>query len=238
MTDPRIASLHPRASHRRTLRTAREILAAGLVSADRVEAIEAVAERYAVAITPILADLIDPEDPADPIGRQFIPDPREMTARPNERVDPIGDEVHSPVKGIVHRYPDRVLFTPILHCPVYCRFCFRREKVGGDEAVLSEGDVAAALAYIGSHERIWEVVITGGDPLMLPASRLSSLLRRLAAIPHLQVIRIHSRIPVSDPGRIDDALLAALDVDKAIWIAVHCNHPRELGSEAADACGA
>ncbi|MDR3437994.1 lysine-2,3-aminomutase-like protein [Telmatospirillum sp.] len=237
MTQTRVSSLHPRATRRRTLRSAGEIAAAGLVSPDRVEEIAAVAQRYAVAITPTLADLIDPMDPADPIARQFVPDGRELDAQPAERADPIGDDTHAPLKGIVHRYPDRLLLTPILHCPVYCRFCFRRERVGGEDAVLGDADLAAAIDYIRNHEEIWEVVITGGDPLMLPAARLSRILRELDAIAHVKVVRIHSRIPISDPDRIDDALLAALDIETTLWLAVHCNHPRELAEPAVAALG-
>jgi lysine 2,3-aminomutase len=218
------------------LRTAGEIAAAGLVPAERVADIEAVAARYAVAVTPTLVDLIDPTDPADPIARQFIPDSRELTSRPAERADPIGDDIHAPVKGIVHRYPDRVLLTPILHCPLYCRFCFRRERVGGEEALLADAELAAALDYIASHEQIWEVVITGGDPLMLSPARLRSLIERLDAIAHVRVIRLHSRVPIGDPDRIGPALVEALDVETAVWIAIHCNHPRELGAAAVAAC--
>jgi lysine 2,3-aminomutase len=154
-----------------------------------------------------------------------------------ERPDPIGDAVHAPVKGVVHRYPDRVLLTPLLQCPVYCRFCFRRERVGGNDGALTDAELATALDYIRHHRQIWEVVITGGDPLMLPASRIASLVAALDAIPHVQVIRFHSRVPVGDPGRIDGSLLAALETSKAaVWVAIHCNHPRELSTAAADAC--
>ncbi len=223
--------------HRRTLRRSADLAAAGLVAPDKLAEIDAVAARYAVAVTPVLAELMEPADPADPLVRQFVPDIRELDGASGELADPIGDHVHSPVKGIVHRYPDRVLLTPILHCPVYCRFCFRRERVGGDEAVLGEAELEAALAYIASHPEIWEVVITGGDPLMLPATRLCALVAALNAIPHVAVIRLHSRVPISDPERIGPALLDALaSADKAVWLAVHCNHPRELGPAAREAC--
>src|SRR5579862_2613099 len=119
--------------NKRTLRSGEDFAAAGLSDAATVDR---VAERYAVALTPLLADLIDRADPADPIARQFVPDLRELDISPIERADPIGDHAFSPVKGIVHRYPDRLLFTPLLHCPVYCRFCFRRERVGGAEKIL------------------------------------------------------------------------------------------------------
>ncbi|OIR10122.1 L-lysine 2,3-aminomutase [mine drainage metagenome] len=217
---------------RRTLRSPAALAGAGLIRPETVESLAAVAERFSVAVTPLLADLMDPADPNDPIARQFLPDLRELEATPEDHPDPIGDQRFSPVKGIVHRYPDRVLLTPILHCPVYCRFCFRREKVGGGEAVLGEADLRAALDYIRAHDAVWEVVITGGDPLMLPPARLAALLAALDAIPHVAVIRLHSRVPISDPARIDDALLAALDTGKALWLAVHCNHARELTAAA------
>jgi lysine 2,3-aminomutase len=184
-------------------------------------------------MTPLLADLVDRADPQDPIARQFVPDLRELDTAEIERADPIGDHAFSPVKGIVHRYPDRLLLTPLLHCPVYCRFCFRRERVGGAEKALDEAEMAAALDYIRAHPEVWEVVITGGDPLMLPPPRLAAMMRALDAIPHVQVVRLHSRIPVADPARISGEMIEALQLERAtIWLAVHCNHARELSPPA------
>ncbi len=222
----------PASPPRRTLRSPAALAEAGLIPPETVAALDRVAARFSVAVTPLLADLMDPADPADPIARQFLPDARELEDAPEDHPDPIGDQRFSPVKGIVHRYPDRVLLTPLRHCPVYCRFCFRRETVGGGEAVLSEAELAAALDYIRAHESVWEVVITGGDPLMLPPARLAGLMAALEAIPHVAVIRLHSRVPISDPARIDTALLAALATEKALWLAVHCNHARELTAAA------
>ncbi len=221
---------------RRTLRKAAELADAGLIPAESVAAIGRVAARYAVAITPALLDLVDPADPADPIARQFVPDARELETRPEERADPIGDLARSPLPGIVHRYPDRVLLTPLLHCPFYCRFCFRRERVGGAEGALDARQLEAALDYIRRHEEIWEVIVTGGDPFMLPPKRLSAVVRALDAIPHLAVIRFHSRVPIGDPARVSRELVAALAAEKAVWVAVHCNHPRELAPAAIAAC--
>src|SRR3954465_5869548 len=153
---------------RKTLRNAADLSSAGLISPERVEDLKRVAARYAVAITPAMADLIQTSDPKDPIARQFIPDAAELDVRPGEHADPIGDHAHSPVEGIVHRYPDRVLLKLVHVCAVYCRFCFRREMVGpGRETALSQRTYQKALDYIGSHGDIWEVILTGGDPLML-----------------------------------------------------------------------
>ncbi len=224
---------------RSTLRQGADFIAAGLVTAPIAAVIDRVSERYAVAVTPILAGLIDPADPEDPIARQFIPDGRELIPGAHDLEDPIGDDAHSPVRGIVHRYPDRVLLTPLLQCPVYCRFCFRRERVGGAEKGLDETEMTAALDYILAHHEIWEVVITGGDPLMLPPARLSALLAALEAIPHVQIIRLHSRIPLADPTRIDAAMITALSLQRAaVWLAVHSNHAREFSPPAIAACQA
>jgi lysine 2,3-aminomutase len=218
-----------------TLRSVGALVEAGLVPPGEAEALEAVAARYTVALTPEVAGLIERVDPDDPIARQFVPSVAELRGTAAERADPIGDQDHSPVKGIVHRYPDRVLLQPILICPVYCRFCFRREVVGHG-AALDAAELEAALDYIRAHPAIFEVILTGGDPLMLSARRLRAILRALAAIPHVQVIRIHSRVPVADPGRVTPALVRALRLAKPLYLAVHCNHPRELSAPARAAC--
>jgi lysine 2,3-aminomutase len=216
----------------RTLRSIEELDAAGLV-AER-DGLDAVAERYAVALTPTLAGLIDRDNPADPIALQFVPDARELETRPEERADPIGDDAHSPVPGIVHRYPDRVLLKLVGVCAVYCRFCFRREMVGpGAEASLSDEALERALSYIAGRPEIWEVVLTGGDPFMVAPRRLEALMRHLAAIPHVKIVRFHTRVPVAAPERVTGALVAALKADGVTtFVAVHANHARELGPEA------
>src|SRR5262249_549003 len=156
---------------------------------------EKVAARYAVAVTPDMATLIDVDDPNDPIARQFIPTAAELASEPSERDDPIGDHAHSPVAGIVHRYPDRVLFKLVHVCAVYCRFCFRREMVGpGKDTALSHAAYARALGYIREHSQIWEVILTGGDPLMLSPRRLADIMADLAAIDHVKIVRIHTRV--------------------------------------------
>ncbi|MFK4486921.1 lysine-2,3-aminomutase-like protein [Bradyrhizobium sp. USDA 336] len=222
----------------RTLREPAELVAEGLAPASALPALERVAARYAVAITPDLVGLIDATDPDDPIARQFVPVSAELEAQPGENADPIGDHPHSPVAGIVHRYPDRVLFKLVHVCAVYCRFCFRREMVGpGKENALSESAYSAAIDYIRSHDEIWEVILTGGDPLMLSPRRMSEIMADLAAIDHVKIIRLHTRVPVAEPARVSAEMVAALKVaGAATWVAVHANHARELTGAARDAC--
>lgn len=203
---------------------------------NRVAALDKVAGRYAVAVTPAMAELIDPADPDDPIARQFLPSEAELEQQPEERSDPIGDERHSPMKGVVHRYSDRVLLKPTLICPVYCRFCFRREMVGpGAGQMLTADELDAALSYIAKHPEIWEVIITGGDPLMLSPRRLEHITKHLAAIDHVKVLRWHSRVPVADPARITAALVQAIGGGKTAYVVLHVNHPRELAPLAVSA---
>jgi len=218
----------------KTLKTPADLAAAGLISEVDVEAIAAVSLRYATAIPAPLAQLIARE--GDAIARQFVPDARELNVAPEERTDPIGDHSHSPVKGIVHRYPDRVLLMPTLTCAVYCRFCFRREIVGG-EGALSPVEMAGALAYIAVTPTIWEVILTGGDPLVLSPRRVGEIIAALDAIPHVKVIRIHTRVPVAVPERIDAELIAALKrTGKAVFIGIHCNHAAELTDDVVAGC--
>ena len=214
----------------RSLRTIDDLAAAGFVAEGDKAALAPVAARYAVAITPAMAALIDRNDPDDPMARQFVPDARELVHLPEEREDPIGDHAHSPVEGIVHRYPDRVLLKAVHICPVYCRFCFRREMVGPEGlGTLAPEAMDRAFAYIAAHPEIWEVILTGGDPLVLSARRLKEMMGRLAAIPHVKIVRVHSRVPVVEPERIDAGLVEALLASKkTVTVAVHANHPREL----------
>jgi lysine 2,3-aminomutase len=221
-----------------TLREPTELVARGLAAVADLSDLEKVAARYAVAVTPDMAALIDPDDPDDPIARQYIPSAEELAREPNENADPIGDHAHSPVSGIVHRYPDRVLFKLVHVCAVYCRFCFRREMVGpGKGTALSQGAYENALAYIRAHPEIWEVILTGGDPLMLSPRRLTEIMADIATIDHIRIIRIHTRVPVADPARISPEMVAALKVRGATtWVALHANHARELTDKARAAC--
>lgn len=205
------------------------LINAGLVQPANRDALQKVAERYAVSVTPAVAALIDSADPADPIARQFIPDAAELLTLPQELADPIGDEAHSPVEGVVHRYPDRALLKIVHACPVYCRFCFRREMVGPGGDALSGAKLDAAIAYLASRPEIWEVILTGGDPFILSARRIADIATRLAAIPNIKVVRWHTRVPVVDPARITADYARALRIPgKASYIAIHANHPREF----------
>ena len=219
----------------RTLRSPQDLARAGLVAETALPALEAVAARYATAITPAMAALITPDDPADPIALQYIPDAAELISAPHELEDPTADAPFTPVKGVVHRYPDRALLKPLLACPVYCRFCFRREKVGPDGGLLTEAELHEALAWFEGNTAIREVILTGGDPLMLSARRLGEILGRLAGLAHIETLRIHTRVPVADPGRITAALLGAMRQAKPVFIAVHANHAREFTPDAARA---
>src|ERR1700726_4313490 len=212
-----------------------DFVPAGLVEPGRLRKIRRVAEQFAVAVTEDVAELIDPADDRDPIAAQFVPREAELAWAAEERADPIGDERWSPVPGIVHRYPDRVLLKPTLLCPVYCRFCFRREVVGKRPAMLDGAALERAFDYIRQRPEIWEVIVTGGDPFLLSARRIAPIVRALDQIPHLAVIRFHTRVPIVDPRRIGPALVGALAAQKAVYVVVHTNHPRELTAPAREA---
>jgi lysine 2,3-aminomutase len=221
----------------RTLRSAEDLANAGLISAERLPALERVAAQYAVAITPAMAQLIEAEH--DPIARQFVPSEAELDLRPGESGDPIGDFAHQPVEGVVHRYPDRVLLKLNHACAVYCRFCFRREMVGPEGLrPLSPEALVAALAYIAERPDIWEVIVTGGDPFILSPRRLRETMAGLAKIDHVKIVRFHTRVPAVAPEMITDELVATLKASgKTVYVALHANHARELTPAARAACG-
>lgn len=215
-------------SSAKTLKTPAQLAAAGLIAREAVASLERVALRYAVAITPEMVELIDRGDAGDPIARQFVPDVRELEQRAEERADPIGDMEHEAVPGVVHRYPDRVLLKLTHVCPVYCRFCFRREMVGPGGEALTGKALDTAIDYIRRDGRIFEVIMTGGDPLMQAPRRIAEVTRRLSEIAHVRVLRWHSRVPVVDPERVTPELVAALKCERAVYVGIHTNHPREL----------
>ena len=197
------------------------------------DALAEVAARYAVAITPAVEALIDADDPADPIAAQFVPSERELITSADELSDPIGDDAHSPVKGVVHRYDDRCLLKLVHVCPVYCRFCFRREMVGPNgDGTLNADEIDAAIAYIESQPKIWEVIFSGGDPFLLSARRAREITQRLTTIEHVKVLRWHTRVPAVDPLRVTPDLVEAIRADGvATYVVLHVNHARELTRE-------
>ena len=222
---------------RRTLRDAAALAAAGLVPPEAVAGLDQVAARYAIAITPAMAALIDAGDAADPIAAQYVPRAEELVTAPHELLDPTADAPFTPVPGVVHRYPDRALLKPLLACPVYCRFCFRREVVGPDGGLLTEAELDNALAWFERTPQVREAILTGGDPLMLSPRRLGAVIERLARIPHLEILRVHTRVPVADPGRVTEALAGAMTTEKPLYLCLHANHAREFTPHAAVALG-
>ena len=218
----------------KTLRE-QDLVPAGLVEASRLGEIRRVAGEFAVALTADVAALIDPANSADPIAAQFVPNGAELEIARDERTDPIGDAHWSPIPGIVHRYPDRVLLKPTLLCPVYCRFCFRREVVGKRPVMLDQSALAGAFDYIRRRPEIWEIIVTGGDPFVLAPRRLAEIVHTLDRISHVAVIRFHTRVPIVDPSRVKPALVRALAAEKAVYVVVHANHPRELTQAAKEA---
>lgn len=219
------------------LRRPQEFQKAGLITDSEITALTAVTQEFAAAITPTMVDAIDSSAAEhDPIHRQFVPSTAERSHQPEERSDPIGDFAHQPVPGIVHRHRDRCLLQPVSVCPVYCRFCFRREQLGHAPAGLSREQLQRAFDYIRAQPALWEVILTGGDPLILKPQQLAHIITELNAIPHLGIIRIHTRVPVVDPERIDAEMLAVLAASKKpIYLVLHTNHANEITPAAQDA---
>lgn len=180
-------------------------------------------------ITPYYLSLMERDNPADPLRRMVVPDARELRISSGESADPIGDAGRfQPVPGVTHRHSDRALIYPAMHCAGYCRYCFRRRRVDAHAQPWRPGVERRALAYIGAHSEIKEVIVTGGEPLMLPDEQLLALLRRLRRIPHVRLVRLHTRMPAFNPFRITRRLAAGLAALQPLWVVVHFNHAREI----------
>ncbi len=216
------------------LNTVAELSAVLTLTPDEIAGIEH--HRFRVDITPYFASLLDPNDPNCPLRRQVIPTVRELNAVEGEQRDSLAEEAHSPVPGLVHRYPDRVLMLVTTQCASYCRYCTRSRIVGDPSAQFSRTDYDAQLNYLERTPTVRDVLLSGGDPLVLPPTVLENLLRRLRAIPHIEIIRIGTRVPVFLPQRIDDALVGMLRQFHPLWMNIHFNHAREMASEVAAAC--
>jgi lysine 2,3-aminomutase len=217
------------------LTSADELARAVMLSHDERAGLAASAELFRVGITPYYASLMDPGHASCPIRMQAIPRVQEADVRAEELRDPLGEDTHNPAPSIVHKYPDRVLFLVVDRCGIYCRHCNRRRLVGGDEPP-STADLEAGLAYIAATKRIRDVLLSGGDPLLLSTRRLDYLLGRLRAIPHVETIRIGTRLPVVCPMRIDAELTSALRKHHPLFINTHFNHVKELTPEARAGC--
>lgn len=213
---------------KKTTRNYSDLKQAGLSEGISPDQLDAVARQFSIAITPDIIEIARFSDPTGRVAKQFVPDPRELIIAPDEVTDPIGDEPHSPLPGIIHRYPDRVLLNVLHSCPVYCRYCFRRERVGVKGQALSVVQLKAAFDYITETPQIEEVILSGGDPLLLADKRLASIMSELEKIPHVGTHRIHTRVPIVSPSRITDELLNALKGTRPTYIVIHCNHPDEL----------
>ncbi len=205
------------------------------LSPEEREGLAASAELFRVGLTPYYASLMDPAHASCPIRMQAIPRALEADIRDEELRDPLGEDTHNPAPSIVHKYPDRVLFLVVDRCGIYCRHCNRRRLVGGDEPPTT-AELDAGLEYIARTPRIRDVLLSGGDPLLLSTRRLSHLLRKLRAIPHVETIRIGTRLPVVCPMRIDAELVAALREFHPLFINTHFNHIKELTPEARAGC--
>lgn len=213
---------------KKTIRNVQELIAENLIPPTDPGVME-VANRYAIAISPHVLKL---SKNSEGIAKQFIPTSAELNVDPRELFDPIGDKANSPLKGLIHRYPDRVLLQPVTVCPVYCRFCFRREIVGKGTPALTAKELQDCYAYIANKPEIWEVILSGGDPLILKPKQITNIITNLDQIPNVEIIRIHTRVPMVDPKRINVEMLAALTKRKPIYMALHINHPDEFSAEA------
>jgi len=220
----------------RRLNTIQELGQVIRLTAEELEGVGA-SHRFRLDITPHFASLIDPDDPDCPIRRQVVPTGRELAGFESMMVDSLSEDAHSPVPGLVHRYPDRVLMLVTTQCASYCRYCTRSRIVGHAAAQFSRENHEAQLLYIAGNPQVRDVLLSGGDPLMLPLKTLEYLLSRLRAIPHVEVIRIGTRVPVFLPQRIDAELVSMLQRFHPLWMNIHVNHAREMTPETVRACG-
>ncbi|MBQ6550416.1 MAG: KamA family radical SAM protein [Lachnospiraceae bacterium] len=222
---------------RNRVRNAEELSKWIPVSPEEKKEIDACLVRFRMAVTPYYLSLIDVSDPDDPVRRESIPSFRELADNTDDREDPLNETGDSPVPFITHRYPDRVLFLVTLECAEYCRHCTRRRIVGEEDHAIQGEALDRAIGYIRDHEEVRDVLISGGDPLTLSTERLEEIVRRLREIPHVDIIRIGTRVPVVLPMRIDEGLLSMLKKYQPIWINTHFNHVQELTPESEAACG-
>ena len=220
---------------RHMITTGDELAALVELSADEQDGLARSRELFRVGLTPYYASLMDPVDPSCPIRLQAIPRAAEADIRAEELRDPLGEDSHRPAPCVVHKYPDRALFLVVDRCAIYCRHCNRRRLVGGDDPPTA-AEIEQGLDYLRRTTRIRDVLISGGDPFLLATAKLGDLLGKLRAIPHLETIRIGTRVPVVNPMRVDDELVAMLRRHHPVFVNTHFNHAKELTPEARAAC--
>jgi lysine 2,3-aminomutase len=220
---------------RNRIRTAGDLERYLKPSQDEARAIAALAERFRFVITPYYASLMDPDDPGCPIRRQVVPRLAEL-GDPLGLADPLDEVAHSPVKNVVRVYPDRIAFCVNNECALYCRYCLRKRMVGDEDWTMQRRELEAALAWIRATPEIRDVLLTGGDPLTYADDKLDWLLGELRSIPHVEILRLGTRYPVTLPFRVTEALCRMLERHHPLWVNTHFNHPKELTREAAAAC--
>ena len=206
------------------------------LSSEQRENIGRCLEKFRMAITPYYLSLIDLSDPDDPIRKQCIPSASELITAPYEKLDSLSEEMHSPVPGLVHRYPDRVLLLATGLCSMYCRHCTRRRFAGRHDLEPSKAQLEGCIEYIKNNPAVRDVIISGGDALMLSDKSIDWLLSEIRAIEHVEVIRLGTRMPVVCPQRITPELCAILEKHHPLWINTHFNHPREITPQSEKAC--
>lgn len=221
---------------RNTIRSVKQLREVLPISQDEAQGVEISNAHFRMAITPYYASLIDPGNPLDPIRFQAIPREQEVLPSANDLEDPLAEDVDSPVPGLTHRYPDRVLLLVSEICSMYCRHCTRRRSVGEKDAHITKSQLNAAIKYIAEHEEVRDIVISGGDPFTLSDERIDDLLKKLRAIPHVEIIRLGSRTPVVMPMRITTKLCRIIKKYHPVYVNTHFNHPREMTQEAREAC--
>lgn len=206
--------------------------ALALSADERAGAVRAERAGLPLRVTPYYLGLVDPSDPRCPIRRQVVPHAAEALATPGDLADPLGEAAHEVAPGLVHRYPDRALLLATDQCAIYCRFCTRSRMVGGGVGALPGAALRGAVAWLGGHPEVRDVIVSGGDPLALGTDRLERLVAAVRAVPSVEVIRLATRVPVCLPMRVDRALVRALRPHHPLWVMTHFNHPKELTPEA------
>src|SRR4051812_29382106 len=221
---------------RESIRSPADLEKAVELTDDERRGCEETREIFRLGISPYYLSLIDPKHPYCPIRMQSIPVRAEADKSRGELRDPLGEDEHRPVRAIVHKYPDRVLLLALDHCSVYCRHCTRRRITSGEEGGITREELQEAIAYLRRHPEVRDVLVSGGDPLLLSTSRLSELLEQIRSVPQVEIVRIGTRIPVCLPMRVDDELAAALRRFAPLFVVTHFNHAKEITPEAREAC--